>query len=168
PDYVYYRDHNQVFSGLLAYSSDPTRVSWSRPGQNEIINGQVVSGNFFSVLGVTPRLGRAFLPEADRTPDKNPVVAPADAFWRNSSRGRTPRATKDGPLPSCPRREFRRSSGFSSFPLRPSSWLLLVWSCSSPARTRPISSWLERPGARAKWLFVPLSAPAAAASSGRS
>ena len=82
PDYVYYQDHNQVFSGLLAYSSDPTRVSWSRPGQNEIINGQVVSGNFFSVLGVTPRLGRAFLPEEDRTPDKNPVVVLADAFWR--------------------------------------------------------------------------------------
>src|SRR5207247_1882245 len=82
PDYAYYRDHNQVFSGLLAYSSDPTRVSWSRPGQNEIINGQVVTGNFFSVLGVTPRPGRAFLSEEDRTSEKSPVVVLADAFWR--------------------------------------------------------------------------------------
>src|SRR5437867_9218413 len=82
PDYVYYRDHNRVFSGLLAYSSDPARVSWSSPGGNEIIHGQVVSGNFFSVLGVTPRLGRAFLPEEDQTPEKYPVVVLRNAFWR--------------------------------------------------------------------------------------
>jgi hypothetical protein len=32
PDYVYYRDHSRVFSGLAAYSSDPERVSWSVRG----------------------------------------------------------------------------------------------------------------------------------------
>src|SRR5688572_2831827 len=44
-DYVYYRDHSQTFSGLLAYGSDGVRVSWSRGGQAEMRYGQLVSGN---------------------------------------------------------------------------------------------------------------------------
>jgi putative ABC transport system permease protein len=35
PDYVYYRDHNQVFSGMLAFDGTPRMVSWSRSGQGE-------------------------------------------------------------------------------------------------------------------------------------
>jgi len=65
PDYVYYRDHSTVFEGLLAFSSDPLDVSWSTSGQSRLIEGQLVSGNFFSLLGVRPFRGRWFLPEED-------------------------------------------------------------------------------------------------------
>ncbi len=82
PDYVYYRDHNQAFSGLVAYSSDPERVSWRSGGETELIMGQLVSGNFFSVLGVQPILGRAFLPEEDQVPLRNPVVVLNHKFWQ--------------------------------------------------------------------------------------
>ncbi|HEY2930681.1 MAG TPA: ABC transporter permease [Acidobacteriota bacterium] len=82
PDYVYYRDHNRVFSGLLCYSSDPIRVSWRAAGQTEIIYAHLVSGNYFSVLGVKPGLGRAFLPEEDQIPGRNPVVVLQHAFWQ--------------------------------------------------------------------------------------
>src|SRR5207247_1848210 len=51
-DYVYYLDHNQAFSGMLAYSSDPTNVSWSAAGQTPLIHGQIVSRNLFIVFGV--------------------------------------------------------------------------------------------------------------------
>ena len=82
PDYVYYRDHNRVFSGLAAYDSDPERVSWRRGGETELIYGQLVSGNFFSTLGVRPILGRAFLPEEDQVPLRNPVVVLNHKFWQ--------------------------------------------------------------------------------------
>jgi len=82
PDYVYYRDHSQAFSGLVAYSSDPERVSWRSGGETELIMGQLVSGNFFSVLGVQPILGRAFLPEEDQVPLRNPVVVLNHKFWQ--------------------------------------------------------------------------------------
>ena len=81
PDYVYYRDHTQAFSGLLAYSSDPTNVSWSTAGQTHLIYGQLVSGNFFTVLGVRSALGRVFVPEEDRTPGRAAVVVLSHAFW---------------------------------------------------------------------------------------
>ena len=82
PDYVYYRDHNRVFSGLVAYSSDPERVSWRTGGGAELIMGQLVSGNFFFTLGVRPILGRAFLPEEDQAPLRNPVVVLNHRFWQ--------------------------------------------------------------------------------------
>ena len=82
PDYVYYREHNTVFAGLLAFSSDPQNVSWSTSGQSQLIEGQLVSGNFFSVLGVRPLLGRWFLPEEDQTSGRDPVVVLSHSFWQ--------------------------------------------------------------------------------------
>ena len=39
PQYEYYRDHNQVFSEMLAFDGDSAFISWSRKGQGEIIQG---------------------------------------------------------------------------------------------------------------------------------
>lgn len=82
PDYIYYRDHNQVFSGMLAFDGDPHMVSWRRAGQGEKAQGALVSGNFFDILGVKPTLGRAFMPEEDQIPGAHPVVVLSHAFWQ--------------------------------------------------------------------------------------
>ena len=81
PDFVYYRDHNSVFSGLTAYAGDGLTVVWSRDGQGEALQGTMVSANYFSVLGIRPELGRTFLPEEDR-PGAAPAVVVSHAFWR--------------------------------------------------------------------------------------
>ena len=82
PEYEHYRDHNRVFSEMLAFDGDPAFISWSRQGQGEMVQGQYVSGNFFSCLGVKAAVGRTFLPEEDRTPGAHPVVVLSHAFWR--------------------------------------------------------------------------------------
>ena len=82
PEYEHYRDHNRVFSEMLAFDGDPAFMSWSRKGQGEIIQGQYVSGNFFSCLGVKAALGRTFASEEDRTPGTRPVVVLSHAFWQ--------------------------------------------------------------------------------------
>ena len=82
PEYEYYRDHNGVFSEMLAWGDGTAFISWSRKGQGEIIQGQNVSGNFFSCLGVKAALGRTFALEEDRTPGTHPVVVLSQTFWQ--------------------------------------------------------------------------------------
>ena len=82
PDYVYYRDHNQSFTGMLAFDGDPESVIWNRFGEGQVVQGQLVSGNFFSLLGVNAFLGRTFLPEDDQTGNPQPVVVLGHSFWQ--------------------------------------------------------------------------------------
>jgi predicted permease len=80
PIYADYRDQNEVFAGLLAFSETP--LNCSEGGSPERILGVLVSGNFFDVLGVTPALGRTFLPEEDHTPGAHPVAVVSYGLWR--------------------------------------------------------------------------------------
>jgi predicted permease len=80
PDYLFYRDHNQVFSGMAAFDGEMRPASWRQAGGGEITQVQLVSGNFFAVLGVDPVLGRAFLPDEDRT-NAQPVAVLSHSFW---------------------------------------------------------------------------------------
>jgi macrolide transport system ATP-binding/permease protein len=45
--------------------------------------GMLVSGNYFRVLGVEPRLGRGFRDDEDRVPGRNAVIVLGPDFWRN-------------------------------------------------------------------------------------
>ena len=81
PDYVYYRDHNHVFSGLAAFDGDPRLTSWSRAGQGERAQCGLVSGNFFDVLGIKDAIGRTFLPEED-IHGANPAIILSHRFWQ--------------------------------------------------------------------------------------
>ncbi|MGH9937635.1 MAG: ABC transporter permease, partial [Blastocatellia bacterium] len=83
-DYVYFRDHTQVFSGLIA-SDETNNLTFGRDGASEepqLIRGEFVSDNFFSVLGAKTVLGRAFAPEENRAPGKDPVVVLSHQFWQ--------------------------------------------------------------------------------------
>ena len=84
PDYVYHRDYNQSFEGMLAFDGDPHLVTWNKSGEGQVVLGQLVSGNFFSLLGVNAVLGRPIAPEDDRVANPQPVVVISHAFWRRS------------------------------------------------------------------------------------
>jgi len=80
PIYAALRDQNDVLSGFLAFSQMPFSMSDGR--QTERVTGQMVSGNYFELLGVRPGLGRFFLSEEDRTPGTHPVVVIGHGLWR--------------------------------------------------------------------------------------
>jgi predicted permease len=80
PDYLYYRDHNKVFAGLVAYTAMP--LSMNAGAQPERIFGMLVSGNYFDVLGARPAQGRFFLFEEDQTPGTHPVVVVSYDLWQ--------------------------------------------------------------------------------------
>ena len=80
--------NNKVFSGLLAASSEPfsVPVDVQAPGQSSDSARtlvELVSGSYFSVLGVNPVLGRAFTTEVDNLRDANPVAVISYAFWQS-------------------------------------------------------------------------------------
>jgi predicted permease len=80
PDYVDFRERNEVFEGLVADVVSPLHLS-TEDG-NERIWAAIVSANYFSVLGVDIPLGRPFGPEDDRTLDDDPVVVVTHGFWQ--------------------------------------------------------------------------------------
>jgi predicted permease len=73
------REHNQVFSGLLGRYA--IAISMSFQGQTERGDGELVSGNYFEVLGVKPAIGRTFTLEDDQTPGAHPLVVLGHGFW---------------------------------------------------------------------------------------
>ncbi len=81
PDYEDFRDQNDVFSGISALSGT-SEFSLSQGGQPELVKGEFVSANYFSVLGVDISTGRAFLPEEDRLADAQPVVVLSYGLWQ--------------------------------------------------------------------------------------
>ena len=47
-------------------------------------SGELVSGNYFDVLGVSTRAGRPLSPHDDRTPGAHPIVVISEAFWERA------------------------------------------------------------------------------------
>lgn len=79
PMYRGLRDNNPVFAGLLARYAIPLSVS--AKGQTERADGELVSGNYFEVLGVRPALGRVFSQEDDKLPGAHPVAVLSYGYW---------------------------------------------------------------------------------------
>ena len=72
--YPMYKDisaNNQVFSGMLARW--PSQMSVSADGRTERVDGELVSGTYFPVLGVGAAVGRVFTPEDDQKPNQSHV-----------------------------------------------------------------------------------------------
>ncbi len=79
PEYKDLRDRNQVFSGMLARSV--TEVNISGQGDSQLANAEMVTGNYFDVLGVTAALGRVFGPGDETAKSANPVAVLSHGFW---------------------------------------------------------------------------------------
>ena len=157
-DYVDLRSRNSVMSDVLAFS--PSIAAIRIGEQSRLALGEVVTGNYFRMLGLEPAIGRLLSPNDDR-PDAARAVIISETMWvRDFGRdpsvvGRAVRIhaqpyTVVGVVPAA----FR-----GLFPIiQPELWVPMTWSgdvepagisnsVPSPGRTR-----LEQRGQR--WLFL--------------
>jgi predicted permease len=81
PNYVDYRDRNDVFAGLAAYTF-PRPISLAADGAAEQNFVELVTGNYFDVLGVRPAAGRFFGPADDRVRGASPVMVLSFKLWQ--------------------------------------------------------------------------------------
>jgi len=79
PQYQGLQNNTSVTSGVLARFGFDASIS-SR-GQTERGMGELVSGNYFEVLGVQPALGRLFTSEDDKAPGAQPVAVLSYGYW---------------------------------------------------------------------------------------
>lgn len=91
PEYQYCREHQDVFSDVVA-TSWPVRLLAQLPGdqagtQLKALQGQMISGNYFRTFGVEAGLGRTFGPDEDRTPGGDPVIVLSYSFWQRAFHG---------------------------------------------------------------------------------
>jgi predicted permease len=80
PDYIYFRDHSATLSGLAVF--DDIGAVFRLGDERVQLPGEIVSHNYFSVLGVSPFLGRWFLPGEDAVPGRDPVVVLGYGLWQ--------------------------------------------------------------------------------------
>ncbi|HEX5431521.1 MAG TPA: ABC transporter permease [Bryobacteraceae bacterium] len=82
--YEHYRARNHVFSGLIAASSVSHVDIRAGSLPPEIADGEYVSGNLFSVLGVRPAIGRLIGPDDDHTGAASAQVAVVSwSYWKS-------------------------------------------------------------------------------------
>jgi putative ABC transport system permease protein len=80
PMYRDLRDRGMAFDGLIATA--PANVGIARNGASNLANAEIVSGNYFSVLGVSTAEGRLLAPTDDTTPGSNPVAVLSFNYWK--------------------------------------------------------------------------------------
>jgi len=88
-DFVTYRDHQSVFSGLAASdglgvdSADSAEFVDAKGAKSAGFRLETVSPNYFAVLGVPMALGRPLIPDDENSSHALPVIVISHRFWQN-------------------------------------------------------------------------------------
>jgi hypothetical protein len=82
PKYRFFRDAQRVFSDVAAYTSHDGVTLSGGMSDPERVRGEEITGRYLPLLGVTPILGRSFLPEEDAAPGAPRVVVIGDELWK--------------------------------------------------------------------------------------
>src|SRR5208337_1148830 len=92
-EFAYLHDHNDVFSGMVAADSEAPKLEVSIGSSStglaeepETARVQLVSGDYFSVLGVRAAAGQTFTREVDRARGASPVAVISYPFWKERFR----------------------------------------------------------------------------------
>ena len=159
PDYLDLRDGARALSGLVGFA--PAMAAVGTGGESRAMSVELVTGDYFQVLGVPAALGRPLSPDDDR-PGVAPVVVISAAFWSAAfdadpdAVGRTLRIggrpyTIVGVAPAP-------FGGMNAPVLTPALWMPVAWVDDvqpvvlESSRRSPGATRLERRGVR--WMFV--------------
>ena len=85
PMYQDFRDKNQVFSGMFCRYGETLALTFQ--GKTELVSGELVSGNYFRVLGVGAALGRVFSASDDLYQGAHPVAELSYGYWKTRFAG---------------------------------------------------------------------------------
>lgn len=85
PDFMDLRAQTETLSGMMAYSNFFANLSVE--GSSELVVGEIVSEDFFSVSGVRPMLGRALAPADFESMGGSPVAVLGHGFWQSRFAG---------------------------------------------------------------------------------
>lgn len=83
-----YQAGNEVFTSLAGYTS-PRTLTLASGDASQRMFGELVTGNYFSTLGLKPAVGRFFLPEEDSTPGGHAVAVMNYATWQGRFGGQS-------------------------------------------------------------------------------
>ena len=81
PDYLDYRDRNHTFSDMAAF--DGNTVTLDAGDGTQLVGAMLVTGNYFSTLGVNAAQGRVILPDDNRLGDPRAVLVLSHGVWAN-------------------------------------------------------------------------------------
>jgi predicted permease len=89
PEFEELRRHNTVFSGMVAAQNEASDLDVFPDSGSQSVkaHAQLVSGDFFHLLGIEPVLGRTFTAEEDSVPGANPLAVISHAFWQREFAG---------------------------------------------------------------------------------
>lgn len=87
-EYLELRDHTKSYDGVVANGDFvPVGFTLDPRATPRVKGGMLVSGNYFSVLRVEPKPGRAFRADEDEVPGRDAVVVLGHDFWRHECAG---------------------------------------------------------------------------------
>ncbi len=95
-DYLDYRERSRTLAGLALMAKVGVTAGEMRSGRDDVsyfreefgyVSTQIVTANYFTVLGAEMALGRSFLAEEDRTPGTHPVAVLSHIFWQRHFKG---------------------------------------------------------------------------------
>ncbi len=84
PDFFDWRSQNHSFAAMASYRDETNTLTYG--GSAQVLQGEIVSSDFFRVLGIHPALGRDFLP-AEEKAGKNTAML-SYQLWQTVFSGR--------------------------------------------------------------------------------
>jgi predicted permease len=81
PNFLDFQARTETLSGMMAYTNFFANLSVE--GSSELVVGEIVSKDYFQVLGVLSALGRTFSPEDFRGVGASPVAVLSHGFWQS-------------------------------------------------------------------------------------